>query len=94
MTLRLGLLSTANINLKLLGGVAAAEGVEAVAVASREGERAEAFAAEHGIARAHASYDALLADPEVDAVYVPLPNSLHVRWAIRALLAGKHVLSE
>jgi predicted dehydrogenase len=94
MTLRLGLLSTANINLKLLGGARAAEGVEAVAVASRDAGRAEAFAAEHGIPRAHGGYDELLADPEVDAVYVPLPNSLHVRWAIRALLAGKHVLSE
>jgi D-xylose 1-dehydrogenase (NADP+, D-xylono-1,5-lactone-forming) len=94
MTLRLGLLSTANINLKLLGGVRAAEGVEAVAVASRDALRAEAFAAEHGLGRAHASYEALLADPDVDAVYVPLPNSLHVPWSIRALQAGKHVLCE
>jgi xylose dehydrogenase (NAD/NADP) len=94
MTLRLGLLSTANINQKLLGGARAAEGVEVVAVGSRDGARAEAYAAEHGLARAHASYEALLADPEVDAVYVPLPNSLHVPWSIRALQAGKHVLSE
>ena len=94
MTLRLGLLSTANINRKLLGGVRAAEGVEAVAVASRDGARAEAFAAEHGLGRAHGSYEALLADPDVDAVYVPLPNSLHVPWSIRALRAGKHVLCE
>jgi len=94
MTLRLGLLSTANINLKLLGGARAAEGVEVVAVASREAQRAEAFAAEHGLGRAHGSYEALLADPDVDAVYVPLPNSLHVPWSIRALEAGKHVLCE
>ncbi len=94
MTLRLGLLSTAAINTKLLGGVRAAEGVEVVAVASRDRERAEAYAAEHEIGRAHGSYDALLADEEVDAVYVPLPNSLHVPWSIRALQAGKHVLSE
>jgi predicted dehydrogenase len=94
MTLRLGLLSTANITTKLLGGAAAAEGVEVVAVGSRDAARAEAFAAEHGLARAHGSYEALLADPEVDAVYVPLPNALHVPWAIRALQAGKHVLSE
>jgi D-xylose 1-dehydrogenase (NADP+, D-xylono-1,5-lactone-forming) len=94
MTLRLGLLSTANINEKLLGGARAAEGVEVVAVASRDGARAEAYAAEHGLARAHGSYEALVADPEIDAVYVPLPNSLHVPWAIFALEAGKHVLAE
>ena len=94
MTLRLGLLSTANINRKLLGGVRAAEGVEAVAVGSRDGARAEAYAAEHGLGRAHGSYEALLADPDVDAVYIPLPNSLHVPWSIRALQAGKHVLCE
>ncbi|HKH16671.1 MAG TPA: Gfo/Idh/MocA family oxidoreductase [Solirubrobacteraceae bacterium] len=94
MTLRVGLLSTANINLKLLGGVRAAEGVEVVAVASRSADRAEAYAREHGIARAHGSYDALLGDAGVDAVYVPLPNSLHVPWSIRALEAGRHVLCE
>ena len=94
MTLRVGLLSTANINLALLGGARAAEGVEVVAVASRSPERAEAYAAEHSIGRAHGSYEALLGDPDVDAVYVPLPNSLHVPWSIRALEAGKHVLCE
>jgi len=76
--LRVGLLSTADINSKLLGGARAAEGVEVVAVASRSRERAAAYAAEHGIGRAHGSYHALLADAGVDAVYVPLPNSLHV----------------
>jgi predicted dehydrogenase len=94
MKLRLGLLSTADINRKLLGGVRAAAGVKAVAVASRDEARAEAFAAEHGLGRAHGSYEALLADPDVDAVYIPLPNSLHVPWSIRALRAGKHVLCE
>ena len=94
MTLRLGLLSTAAINRSLLGGARVAEGVEVVAVASRDRERAEAYAAEHGLGRAHGSYEALLEDPEVDAIYVPLPNSLHVPWSIRALEAGKHVLSE
>ena len=94
MTLRIGLLSTATINRALLGGASAADGVEVVAVASRDRERAEAYAAEHGLARAHASYEALLADAEVDAIYVPLPNSLHVPWAISALQAGKHVLAE
>src|SRR5215208_6149772 len=92
--LRVGLLSTANINRLILGGARAAEAVEVVAVASRDGARAEAFADEHGIGRAHGSYDALLADAEVDAVYIPLPNSLHVEWSIRALEAGKHVLCE
>ncbi len=94
MTLRVGLLSTAAINRSLLGGARVAEGVEVVAVASRDRERAEAYAAEHGLGRAHGSYEALLEDPEVDAVYVPLPNSLHVPWSIRALDAGKHVLCE
>jgi D-xylose 1-dehydrogenase (NADP+, D-xylono-1,5-lactone-forming) len=92
--LRVGLLSTANINRLLLGGARAAEGVEVVAVASRDGERAESYAAEHGLGHAHGSYDALLADEDVDAVYVPLPSSLHVEWSIRALEAGKHVLCE
>jgi predicted dehydrogenase len=94
MTLRLGLLSTANINRKLLAGARLADGVEVLAVASRDLRRAEAFATEHGLGRAHGSYEALLEDPDVDAVYVPLPNSMHVPWSIRALEAGKHVLSE
>ena len=91
---RWGILSTAKINGALLRGAAAAEGVEVVAVASRDAARAEAYAAEHGIPRPHDSYEALLADPEVEAVYVPLPNSLHVPWSLRALDAGKHVLCE
>ncbi len=64
------------------------------AVASRDGSRARAFAAEHGIARAHNSYEALVADPDLDAVYVVLPTSLHGRWTRAALGAGKHVLCE
>jgi xylose dehydrogenase (NAD/NADP) len=91
---RWGILSTARINRKLLAGAREATGVEVVAVGSRDRERGEAFAAEHGIARVHGSYDDLLADPDVEAVYVPLPNSLHVPWAVRALEAGKHVLCE
>ncbi len=90
MSLRWGLLSTANINRALLGS--GHGGI--VAVASRSAERAEAYAREHGIERAHGSYEALLADPEVDAIYNPLPNSMHVEWSIRALEAGKHVLCE
>jgi D-xylose 1-dehydrogenase (NADP+, D-xylono-1,5-lactone-forming) len=91
---RWGILSTARINRKLLAGAREATGVEVVAVASRDRPRGEAFAAEHGIGRVHGSYDALLADDEVEAIYVPLPNSLHVPWSVKALEAGKHVLCE
>jgi len=69
-------------------------GADVVAVASRSQGGAQAFAAAHGIPRAHGSYEALLADPGVDAIYVPLPNGLHVEWTVRALQAGKHVLCE
>jgi predicted dehydrogenase len=92
--LRLGLLSTARINRRILPATRESELVEVVAVASRDGRRGAAYAREHGIERAHEGYEALLADPEVDAVYVPLPNSLHVEWTQRALEAGKHVLCE
>ena len=68
--------------------------VEIRAVAARDGERARAFATEHGIPVVYDSYDALLADATVDAVYNPLPNSLHCEWTVRALRAGKHVLCE
>jgi D-xylose 1-dehydrogenase (NADP+, D-xylono-1,5-lactone-forming) len=91
MPLRWGILSTANITDKLLDS---GTDQEFVAVGSRDGARAEAYAAEKGIARAHDSYEALLADPDVDAIYNPLPNSMHVEWSIRALEAGKHVLCE
>jgi predicted dehydrogenase len=94
VTLRLGLLSTARINRQILAGAAESDRVDVVAVASRSAELAESYAAEHGIPRAHGSYEALLADPEVDAVYVSLPNSLHFEWSVRALEAGKHVLCE
>jgi xylose dehydrogenase (NAD/NADP) len=91
---RWGVLSTARINVKLLAGAALAPNVDVVAVGSRDRERGVAFAAQHGIARVHGSYEDLLADPEVEAVYIPLPNSLHVPWSVRALEAGKHVLCE
>ncbi len=94
MTLRWGLLSTARINGAILDAAHRTDAAAIVAVASRDGDRAEAYARRHGIARAHASYEALLDDPDVDAVYVPLPNALHVDWAVRALEAGKHVLCE
>jgi predicted dehydrogenase len=91
---RWGILSTADINRKLLAGAALSPGVEVVAVGSRELGRAQAFAAEHGIPEAYGSYEELLADPSVEAVYIPLPNTLHCEWSIRALEAGKHVLCE
>ena len=94
MGLRLGLLSSARINAKLMAGARLVDEVDVVALASRDPERARAGADALGIERAHGSYEALLEDPDVDAVYVPLPNSLHVEWSVRALEAGKHVLCE
>jgi xylose dehydrogenase (NAD/NADP) len=91
---KLGLLSTARINDAILRGAALTDAVEIVAVGSRDTARATAYAREHGIARAHGSYEELLADPGVDAIYNSLPNSLHVEWSILALEAGKHVLCE
>lgn len=67
---------------------------EILAIAARDPKRAEAFAHKHHIPRVHQTYSDLLADPEIDAVYNPLPNSLHAEWTIRALRAGKHVLCE
>ena len=94
MTLRWGLMSTARINQRVLAGAVMSDRAEIVAVGGRDGARTQAYAREHGIERAHGSYEALLADPEVDAVYISLPNSMHVEWSIRALEAGKHVLCE
>src|SRR6056297_2737633 len=92
---RIGILSTANIARKAVGpAVQACDGTELVAVGSRDEGRARAFADELGIERAHGSYEALLDDPDVDAIYVALPNALHERWTVRALQAGKHVLCE
>src|ERR671910_1564235 len=92
--LRVGILSTAKINDAILTGARESAGVEVVAVASRDRDRAAAYADEKGIPRAHGSYEELLADEAVEAVYVPLPNSMHLRWSERALAAGKHVLCE
>ncbi len=69
-------------------------GVTVTAIAARDGTRAEAAATKHGIPRVHSSYEALLADDAIDAVYIPLPNGLHGRWTVAALEAGKHVLCE
>jgi xylose dehydrogenase (NAD/NADP) len=91
---RWGVLSTAGINEKVLAGAALSDEVEVVAVASRDLARAEAYARDHGIPRAHRGYEALLADDDVEAVYISLPNALHCEWSTRALEAGKHVLCE
>ena len=89
-----GLLSTARINRHIIAAVAESDRCEIVAVASRSQDAADRYAQEKGIAVAHGNYDALLADPAVEAVYISLPNGMHVDWTIRALEAGKHVLCE
>jgi D-xylose 1-dehydrogenase (NADP+, D-xylono-1,5-lactone-forming) len=89
-----GIISTARINRLVLRGARQSDRVDVVAVASRDRGRAEVYAREHGIESAHGSYEALLEDRGVEAVYISLPNSLHVEWSIRALEAGKHVLCE
>jgi D-xylose 1-dehydrogenase (NADP+, D-xylono-1,5-lactone-forming) len=91
---RWGIVSTADINRKLIPGAKASSKVDLVAVASRTQERADAYAHEWEIPRAHGSYEALLADPEIEAVYISLPNTLHCEWSMKALEAGKHVLCE
>jgi predicted dehydrogenase len=95
MTVRIGLLGAARIAPKaVLWPAAARDDVEVVAVAARDRSRGEAFAAEHGIPRVHDDYAALVADDELDLVYLPLPISEHAPWAIRALESGRHVLCE
>jgi predicted dehydrogenase len=90
-----GILSTAGISARsVLGAARESDRGRVVAIASRDWARAEAYARAHDIPRAFGGYDELLADPAVDAVYIPLPNSLHTEWAIRAIEAGKHVLCE
>jgi D-xylose 1-dehydrogenase (NADP+, D-xylono-1,5-lactone-forming) len=94
MSTKWGIMSTAHINRLVLAGARESDRVDVVAVASRDRARAEAYAREQGIERAYGSYEALLEDPEIGAVYISLPNSLHVEWSIRSLEAGKHVLCE
>jgi predicted dehydrogenase len=91
---RFGLLTTAAINGAILGARADGAPFEIVAVGSRDASKAEAYAQDHGLERAHGSYDDLLADDAIDAVYIALPNALHHEWTMRALAAGKHVLVE
>jgi predicted dehydrogenase len=94
VTVHWGILSTARISETFLAGIAGSSVCDVLAVASRERSRADAYASEHGIGRAYGSYEELLEDPEIDAVYIPLPNALHLDWTRRALEAGKHVLCE
>lgn len=90
-----GLLAVSGIAGRALApAIVASSCASALAVASRDQAKAATFAASHGVARSYGSYEALLADPDIEAVYVSVPNSEHVTWAIRALQAGKHVLCE
>src|SRR5436190_1253365 len=94
-TVRIGILGAARIAPNaLIKPARDVERVEVTAVAARDRSRAQAFATKHGIPRVHDSYDALIADPDLDAIYNPLPNGLHARWTIAAVEAGKHVLCE
>ncbi|EUA24169.1 oxidoreductase, NAD-binding Rossmann fold family protein [Mycobacterium xenopi 3993] len=93
--MRIGVLGAARVApLALINPAREQAHVVVAAVAARDVSRAEAFAAKHGISRVHDNYEALIADPEVDAVYNPLPNGLHGKWTRAALNAGKHVLCE
>ena len=89
-----GLLSTARINRALITPLRISKRNKLAAVASRSQDAADQYAREKKIPRAHGSYEALLADPEIDVIYNPLPNHLHAEWTIKALAAGKHVLCE
>jgi xylose dehydrogenase (NAD/NADP) len=89
--LKWGLLSTARINRALIPPLRASNRNKLVAVASRTQANAEAYAARWNIPRAFGSYEAMLADPEIDVVYISLPNGLHAEWSIKAVQAGKHV---
>jgi xylose dehydrogenase (NAD/NADP) len=92
--MRLGILSTAHINRLVIPGAHASEKVELVAVASRDLSRAQEYARTWEIGRAYGSYEALLDDPDIDAVYISLPNTMHCDWSVKAVEAGKHVLCE
>src|SRR5689334_25050363 len=94
-TVRIGILGAARIAPAAAIKPARAVGEATIgAVAARDRSRADAFASKHGIPRVHASYADLVADPDLDAIYNPLPNGLHAEWTIAALEAGKHVLCE
>ena len=93
--LRIGVLGAARIApMAIVRPAREVAGTEVVAIAARDRNRAEAFARKHAIPNVLPSYDAVVDDPDIDAVYIPLPNSLHAEWTIRAIKAGKHVLCE
>ena len=92
--LRIGVLGCANIAKQFVRDVKPSERVRITAVASRNAEKAKDFAAAHGIDTAFSSYEALLASSDVQAIYIPLPNSMHLEWAVKAAQSGKHVLCE
>ena len=92
--LKWGILGTARINRALIPPLNISPRNKLVAVASRDLARAQAYAAEQGIERALGSYEAMIGDPEIDVIYISLPNNLHVEWSIKAAAAGKHVLCE
>ena len=89
-----GIISTADINRLVIPPAQASPKIDLVGVASRTQERADEYAAEWGIPRAYGTYEGLLADPQIDCVYISLPNTLHTEWSIKSVAAGKHVLCE
>ena len=92
--LRIGILGAASIAREFVLGARPSRAVLVTAIASRTLDKATRFAQEMGIPRAYGSYAELLADPAIDAVYIPLPNALHAEWSMAAARAGKHVLCE
>ncbi len=92
--LRWGLVSTANINRAMIDPIRTAERSQLIAVASRDLGKARAYAEEWSIPKAFGSYEEMLADPEIDVVYISLPNTLHAEWTVKAADAGKHVVCE
>src|SRR5262245_32743670 len=94
-SIRVGVLGAARIvPMALVRPARIVRGVRVAAVAARDPARARAYALKWGVARVHPDYAAVLADPDLDAIYVPLPNALHASWTLQAIAAGKHVLCE
>lgn len=94
MSVKWGVMGTASIATKVGAAIDRASNAELLAVASRSQDRAKGWAKDHGVGRSYGSYDALLEDSEIDAIYIPLPPSMHCEWTIKSAEAGKHVLCE